>query len=90
MPTDVKRWAKHYGWTVKKFRNECEKLSWVGLPLWSFAVETPLEIESMGTAKTKLPLSVSEFASVLIHQPEVGPETAPMLNAMVAQNRRRA
>lgn len=43
---ELKRWAKAYRLTERKFVRLCEAAQWT-LPLWKFFVTSPAEIESM-------------------------------------------
>lgn len=91
VPTDLKRWARHYGWTVKKFRAECEKLSWVGLPLWSYAVETPLEIETIRCeANMDAPAQSvidAAYAQEALTRPSIDPTVFGMIAAKMQKAR---
>src|SRR5689334_10084181 len=46
LPKDVAHWAKCYGTTKKKFKAECEAMTWE-LELWKFSVNTPQEVEEI-------------------------------------------
>lgn len=51
--THLKRWARAYRLTLRKFIRLCEAAQWT-LPLWKFFVQTPAEIESIDVAIRKV------------------------------------